>query len=140
MQHIKDILLTYKAFSSVLVVMTGLLLIRVPLGTFDMPSLLDVIGHFVMVAAGAPLVMQLLINKGFLPEMTAAHRAMVTIMLGITLEVLWEILEFCSDLTFGLSWQPSNTDTMLDISLGVAGATVGALLFAKLYAQKSLDR
>ena len=40
--------------------------------------------------------------------------------------VLWEILEFVIDLTFGTNMQPSGSDTMWDLVVGLFGALIGA--------------
>lgn len=107
------------------------------MGTFNIPSHLDVIGHFVLVAAGAPLAMAFATAYKLLPRFeSTTHYVLVTSLLGISLEVLWEIFEFMIDVSFGLSWQLSNADTMIDLLLGVIGAVAGALVFVRLYGTK----
>lgn len=138
MTHIATILVSYKAFSYVFLLMTVLLLSRIPMGTFNTPSHLDTIGHFVLVATGAPLMMALLTAYKTLPALSSTtHYIFVTSLLGISLEVIWEIFEFTIDALFGLSWQLSNTDTMIDILLGVVGAVAGAMVFVRLYGVKA---
>ena len=38
------------------------------------------------------------------------------VLLGVSTEVFWEVLEFGGDAASGLSWQVDNADTMRDIS------------------------
>lgn len=110
------------------------------MGTFNDPSLLDVLGHFVLVATGAPLLMVFVTGYGILPKFESeVHYIVATSLLGISLEVLWEVFEFMIDMFFNLSWQVSNFDTMVDIILGIVGAAAGAMLLVKLYGIKSLN-
>lgn len=141
MRHLYKIFVEYKWFSIPFMVMVLLLLSRIPLGTFNDPSALDVLGHFVMVATGTPLLMILMIGGRLLPTLkSAAHYIVVTSLLGISLEVIWEIFEFIIDASFQVSWQVSNSDTMADIILGVVGAVVGAAMFVKIYGIRYLSR
>lgn len=104
------------------------------MGTFSTPSHLDILGHFILVAAGAPLLMACVTAYKLLPTSGSTVQYIIaTSLLGISMEVIWEIFEFTIDILFGLSWQINNTDTMIDIMLGVVGAIAGATVFAKLY-------
>lgn len=124
----------YKWFSAVFIVMIVLLLSRIPMGTFNNPSTLDIFGHFVLVATGAPLLIMPFMHYKLIPHaISPFHFMLLTTLLGITLAVVWEIIEFVIDMLFGLSWQLSNSDTMTDIILGVFGAVFGAIIFVKMH-------
>jgi hypothetical protein len=140
MKTIKKVLVTYKFFTYVFLVMTGLLLLRVPLGTFNVDSRLDTIGHFVLPATGAPLLLLMLQEAKFLPGVKTAPFIFMTFLLGVTIEALWEIFEFSVDVFFNQNWQPGAADTMLDIISAVCGSLVGGLLFTKIYRSKLSDR
>lgn len=46
--------------------------------------------------------------------------------------VLWEFYEFLMKFFFGLPFQPSLEDTILDLFLGLFGGVIGAFLFRKI--------
>ena len=124
-------------FSAIFVIMLTVLLARIPLGTFNNASSLDSLGHFILPATGSPLALLLLNAKKILPVFKGGRFVFIAILLGTTLEVMWEIIEFFVDLIFNLNWQPSNRDTMTDILLGLCGSALGATIFITLYRKKS---
>lgn len=117
--------------------MLGILLLRIPLGTFNDPSMLDTIAHFVLPATAAPLIVAIFQASSLLPYLRPAAFALVSTMVGVASEALWEIVEFAIDSQFNTVWQLSNTDTMTDIILAVIGALTGTLLFQWLYTSKN---
>jgi hypothetical protein len=134
---IRQVITLYYPFSITLLVVLFLLLIRIPLGTFNDTSIIDTIGHFTLPATGAPLVYALLVKTSFLPYLKVHAALLIMILLGTTMEAFWEIFEFCIDLIFPWHWQLSNQDTMIDIILAVVGSLIGGLLFYCLYLRRS---
>jgi hypothetical protein len=53
--------------------------------------------------------------------------AIFAVSFSLTISVLWEILEFAVDQLLNTNMQPSATDTMLDLIVGLIGALVSAL-------------
>jgi hypothetical protein len=95
-----------------------------PMGKFGPQAPLDPWVHFIFpMAAGSIIVSALFWDD---PPRTLPAMIMVG-TIGVTLEVLWEIVEFTGDHLFHLHWQVDNTDTMWDLIIGVAGAAFGAV-------------
>jgi hypothetical protein len=126
-------LLDHKFFSLPLMVMLFILLMRIPLGTFSESSWIDTAAHFVLPAVGAPLLYAWLVGGSYLPKLDLKNIVLFCVLLGTSLEVGWEIVEFAVDQTLGWRWQLDNTDTMYDLVSAVVGSTAGAYLFVKLY-------
>lgn len=133
MDHIKNTIFEYKAFSGAIAVMLLFLLFRIPLGAYNEPSLLDIVAHFVLPAVGGPLLAVLAQRLGALKAGSKAAFVLLACLLAIAAEVLWEIFEYWVDTLFGLTWQPSNADTMADIMLTVVGAAIGSVVFLVVY-------
>lgn len=133
MNQIKKIIFTYRLYSGALAVMLFLLLLRIPFGTFNEYSFVDTIAHFILPAAGAPLLAVFVERTGLLRTTGRGAFIFLSSLLGIVAEVLWEVFEYWVDTLFQLDWQPSNPDTMVDIMLAIAGAILGSLLFKALY-------
>jgi hypothetical protein len=133
MKQLSTVLASYKLYALVFATMIAVLLIRIPFGTFNTSPTIDSIGHFVLPATAAPLLAMVLQATKFAPKLRTSALLLAIILLGVTSEALWEIFEFCIDQLLGFSWQPNNTDTMLDIILAVAGTIVGGLLFIRIY-------
>lgn len=99
---------------------------------------MDIMAHIVLIAAGGPLVTVYLAMSKLLTIRHVSEWMIVATMVGITLEVIWEMFEFVVGLLWGVPWQIDNADTMFDIILGVVGAIAGASLFMKIYGLKPL--
>ncbi len=137
----RSVLKSYKLFAAITFVMLFLLLIRVPLGTFNNSSAIDTIAHFVLPATAAPLLYALLQRYRILLSPTFVGKFLSIVLIGIAGEALWEIIEFTVDSAFNLGWQLGNADTMRDIILAAVGTPLGAYFFLKLYpANKILPR
>lgn len=132
-RSVADILIRYKLFTAIMATTLFLLLIRLPLGTFNYPSYVDTVAHFVLPAVSAPLIVELLVKLRYLPQFTNKSRLLIYLLVATVAEVVWEIVEYCVDLTFKWSWQLSNADTMIDLILAVGGGIVGGYIFIKLY-------
>ncbi len=126
----------HKVFIATFFIMLAILLARIPLGTFNQPSVVDIFGHFLLPASGAPLLYFLLSKFNIVIATKKRHVFFLIVLLGITSEVLWEICEFIVDAATELQWQVSNLDTMTDIILGVGGALTGAFIYACYYARR----
>jgi hypothetical protein len=133
MKQMLAVLSKYKPYTFIFSAMLLVLLLRIPFGAFTHTPHIDSVGHFILPATGAPLLAMALQATKFLPKLRSAALVLVIVSMGVTLEALWEIFEFCIDQLFGLNWQPSNTDTMFDIIFAVAGTISGGLLFIRLY-------
>lgn len=103
------------------------------LGFYDRISWLDTPMHFLggmAIAASAFFIFKHLENK---KEFMAIP--MVKILLAIALTalaaVMWEQVEFASDTLFHTMMQPSNWDTMKDLTMGLLGASVMSLLWKR---------
>lgn len=134
--HIKtivNVLVRYRFFTIIMAVMLLVLSTRIPLGTFSQASHLDTLAHFVLPFSGAPLMFALLRRAAFLPVLSAGATVISILLIGIALEVGWEIIEFGLDITLNWNWQPSNADTMIDLILAVIGSSGGGYVFIKLY-------
>lgn len=132
---IRGVLAQYRLFTAVLVIVLILVLIRIPLGTFNYPSFIDTLAHFLLPLSAAPLVFAMLRQSRFLPHLSTRGSIFLILLIGTMLEVIWEMIEFVVDISLGWNWQLSNTDTMIDLTLAVAGSLCGGYLFAKLYAR-----
>lgn len=127
----------YRLFTTVIVIALFLLLIRIPLGTFNYPSFIDTIGHFVLPAVSAPLITELLIKLRYLPALNSKGLLLIVVLIATSVEVIWEIFEYCIDVILGWNWQLSNADTMMDIILSITGGIVGGYIFLKIYRNRS---
>jgi len=88
---------------------------------------LDPIVHFIFPMASGSIIVSTL----FWDDPPRPLPAMIMVgTIGVTLEVLWEIIEFTGDHLLNLHWQIDNTDTMWDLVIGVAGASFGAVTHA----------
>lgn len=130
------IIKTHKIYAAIFLSWNMILLARIPLGTFNDSSVLDVIAHFVLPATGTPLLYLVLEQIKLMPAMARTGELLVTIMLGVSLAVLWEIFEFTVDRTFGTDWQLNNMDTMTDLILGLLGTIFGTVVFMRIYKSK----
>jgi len=134
---LKVVLEQHRLFTIVLIVMLFLLLIRIPLGTFNYPSFIDTVAHFVLPAVSAPLIAELLIKLRYLPLLGGRSLLLIIVLVALGVEVIWEIFEYFIDVTLQLNWQLSNADTMMDIILSITGGIVGGYIFLKLYGNRS---
>ena len=132
LKTIVSVMAHFRFFTIILVVMLVVLLTRIPLGTFSQASHLDTLAHFVLPFSGAPLLFALLRRAVFLPVLSTGATIVCILLLGIALEVGWEVIEFSLDLTLNWNWQPSNADTMVDLILAVIGSSCGGYVFIKL--------
>lgn len=133
LKTIVSVLAHYRFFTIIMAIMLLVLSVRIPLGIFSQASHLDTLAHFVLPFSGAPLLFALLRRAAFLPVLSTGATIVCILLLGIALEVGWEIIEFGIDLTLNWNWQPSNADTMIDLILAVIGSVCGGYLFTKLY-------
>ena len=133
LRYLFETLLYYKIFSVPLALLLFILLIRVPLGTFSQASALDPIAHFILPALSGVLLFAVLVRSKFLPPTAQAGSVFMVIILGVFVEVLWEIFEYIVDLTLHLGWQLGNSDTMADLILAVIGSAIGGLVLVKHY-------
>lgn len=136
MKHIVDILLAYKLYSGIIAVVILLELVRIPLGTFNGPSRLDVVAHFLFPATIGPLLAVFLQKINLISVKSTPVFVFLAVLLGIFVEVAWEIVEFFVDLVLQLGWQLNNFDTMFDITLSVIGSCLGAVIFTYLYKKR----
>lgn len=127
----------HRLFTIVLIVMLFLLLIRIPLGTFNYPAFIDTIAHFVLPAVSAPLIAELFIKLRYLPLLGGRSLLLIIVLVALGVEVIWEIFEYFIDVMLQLNWQLSNADTMMDIMLSITGGIVGGYIFLKLYRNRS---
>lgn len=129
----KYILHDHKLLLGIFVLMLLILLIRIPLGTFNQASYLDTIGHFILPAVGAPILFVLLSITEVIHVAYKKQALFLIFLLGIAAEVLWEVFEFTVDNLTNLHWQLSNSDTMVDILLAVTGSLCGAIVYNLFY-------
>jgi hypothetical protein len=66
--------------------------------------------------------------QAVLGELRAAARSLLVLGLACTVALFWEIGQFLLDKVLGLRVQGDLTDTMIDLTLGVAGALAGLAL------------
>jgi YVTN family beta-propeller protein len=96
---------------------------QIPLGVFAAQSPLDSTAHVLLPAAATSLLYDAL----YFQVMHSPVQYFCTMaLLGVSSEMIWEVLEFGGDAAFGLTWQVDNADTMQDILYGIAGAVLGA--------------
>ena len=100
-----------------------------PLGVFSAQAPLDPYVHFIFPMASGSIIVSTLFWDD--PPRTLPAMIMVG-TIGVTLEVLWEIIEFTGDHLFHLHWQVDNSDTMWDLIIGVIGAAAGAVAHAAI--------
>ena len=96
---------------------------QIPLGLFAAQSPLDSTAHVLLPAAATSLLYDALYHR---VVHSAAQYLCTMVLLGVSTEMVWEVLEFGGDAAFGLSWQVDNADTMRDIICGIVGASLGA--------------
>jgi molecular chaperone DnaK len=96
---------------------------QIPLGLFAAQSPLDSTAHVLLPAAATSLLHDALYHR---VVHSAAQYFCTMVLLGVSTEMVWEVLEFGGDAAFGLSWQVDNADTMNDIICGIVGALLGA--------------
>ena len=96
---------------------------QIPLGLFAAQSPLDSTAHVLLPAAATSLLYDALYHR---VVHSAAQYLCTMVLLGVSTEMVWEVLEFGGDAAFGLSWQVDNADTMNDIICGIVGASLGA--------------
>ena len=96
---------------------------QVPMGLFAAQSPLDSTAHVLLPAAATSLLYDALYHR---VVHSAAQYFCTMVLLGVSTEMFWEVLEFGGDAAFGLSWQVDNADTMNDIICGIVGASLGA--------------
>lgn len=93
----------------------------------------DTTVHFVsgiLLAFAAVLVLHQLRQRKDV-RMPAAFRLVVVVALGMSVGLVWELVEFASDQWFGTSSQDKSLfDTMTDLTLGTAGSVFLAGLYA----------
>ena len=110
-----------------------LLLVRIPLGTFNQQTALDAFAHVVLPATVAPVLYGLLRERVSRSAAVPSFTWLVPIVAGGSAgELLWELFEFAVDRSFGTAWQVSGTDTVIDIASAVIGTLVGGWLFVRL--------
>lgn len=126
-----NILADHRYFLAVFCLMTILLLVRIPMGTFNESSYLDTIGHFLLPASGAPLVYAVMSRTGAAAFIRSRKAILAIILTGTILELAWELLEFGIDHQFGLNWQPSTIDTLVDIGLAIIGSAAGGWAYVR---------
>jgi hypothetical protein len=92
---------------------------------------LDPVFHFLGGAAGAYATCQALVLVPRLASRVGAgHAKFLAVAAVAIVAVLWEGAEFASDRLLGSHIQLSRLDTMMDLTLGVGGAVIGAILGA----------
>lgn len=129
----KFILHDHKLLVGVFALMLLTLLIRIPLGTFNQASYIDTIGHFILPAVGAPILFVFLTITEVIHVAYKNQALFLILLLGIAAEVLWEVFEFTVEGLTGVQWQLSNSDTMVDIILGITGSLTGAIVYNLFY-------
>jgi hypothetical protein len=105
------------------------------LGLYDRFRHYDRLVHVLVPFVVAPIVYILLARADVLPDLRASgerhHRIgifVVTLAFGAAIGALWEVLEWCSDHTFGSSLQRGEADTIGDLIADTVGALIGAAL------------
>jgi hypothetical protein len=93
------------------------------LGLFAAQSPLDSTAHVLLPAAATSLLYDAIYHR---VVHSAAQYFCTMVLLGVSTEMIWEVLEFGGDAAFGLTWQVDNADNMNDIICGIVGACVGA--------------
>lgn len=96
---------------------------QIPLGLFAAQSPLDSTAHVLLPAAATSLLHDAIYHR---VVHSAAQYFCTMVLLGVSTEMIWEVLEFGGDAAFGLTWQVDNADTMNDIICGIGGACIGA--------------
>jgi YVTN family beta-propeller protein len=96
---------------------------QVPMGLFAAQSPLDSTAHVLLPAAATSLLYDAFYHR---VVHSPAQYFCTMVLLGVSTEMFWEVLEFGGDAAFGLSWQVDNADTMRDIICGIVGASLGA--------------
>ncbi|MDB5166226.1 MAG: hypothetical protein JWM37_298 [Candidatus Saccharibacteria bacterium] len=136
----KHLLSTHKLYATIFIGVVIASLGRIPLGTFNNASPLDTFSHFILPATGAPLVVVYLATRDVVRMHNRLAFVFITVLLGTSVEAIWEIEEFIIDALFTLQWQLGNTDTMIDVILAVAGSAVGAIIFTKIYKEYTNEK
>ena len=96
---------------------------QVPMGLFAAQSPLDSTAHVLLPAAAASLLYDAFYHR---VVHSPAQYFCTMVLLGVSTEMFWEVLEFGGDAAFGLTWQIDNADTMTDIICGIVRASLGA--------------
>lgn len=110
-----------------LVFTLGIFFAQVPLGMGDIAGQtpLDSTAHVLLPAAATSLLYDL----AYARVVHSPVQYFVTmVLLGVSAEMIWEVIEFAGDAFLRLSLQVDNADTMADIMCGIAGALLGAAL------------
>lgn len=107
--------------------------LSIELGLYDKVKWLDTPIHFLggmAIATGSYYLFAHLENKN---EFKTTPSVKVFLAMAITAltAVLWEQVEFGSDTLFHTMMQPSNWDTMKDLTMGVLGSAVVSLLWKR---------
>ena len=103
---------------------------QIPLGLFAAQSPLDSTAHVLLPAAATSLLYDAFYHR---VVHSSAQYFGTMVLLGVSTEMFWEVLEFGGDAAFGLSWQVDNADTMRDIICGIVGAMLGAGIRLKIW-------
>jgi YVTN family beta-propeller protein len=111
--------------------------IQIPLGVFAAQSPLDSTAHVLLPAAATSLLYDAVYSR---VVHSSTQYFFTMVLLGVSVEMVWEVIEFAGDAVFGLSWQLDNTDTMIDIMCGIAGAVLGAAIRLWIWSRTSRSR
>ncbi|MEN9561489.1 MAG: hypothetical protein RIQ56_762 [Candidatus Parcubacteria bacterium] len=88
----------------------------------------DKLLHFqsglLLAAAGYVAIYLLNESEGTSLDLSPGFISVFAVAFALALGVMWEMLEFFGDLTFGSSWQNGNTDTMVDLIADGIGAVI----------------
>lgn len=147
MRSIKQVACRYPGETAILLALILLATLNNTVGFLSGIEHFDGLMHLLIPAFGAPLAYLALSRAGFVPADPSADerhsaRKFITmvVLVGVATEALWEILEFSLDQAFGLTTQPGNFDTMLDIISAVIGSFAGAGVFRLRQKQKNQRR
>lgn len=87
--------------------------------------------HFlggVSIAYGACYVLFLFEKRGWIKIQKDLLKVFIITSAVTTVAVWWEFYEFLNDQFYGTSWQPSVSDTIKDLYMGMIGALIFCLL------------
>ncbi|HLC49446.1 MAG TPA: hypothetical protein VJI96_03620 [Candidatus Andersenbacteria bacterium] len=94
-------------------------------GFYEKYTYLDDIFHFLGGSSIAFFILQCI--SIFFPQNNTKVKIALTILITFTIAVLWEGMEFSSDMLLGTQLQMGTGDTVLDLLIGTAGALCIAL-------------
>jgi hypothetical protein len=113
------------------------------LGLYDMFWTWDLVTHFVstFMLAFIGIILVVLVNSHMdLFEMTPARIFMVTMVIAMSLGLLWEGMEWAADRLFDIRAQDGLADTLLDLVMDAVGGVAAALLAVRWHRDGTIQR